>query len=755
MAYYPSIPASDGTSMEARENSEFQVFELADTTFTTPLPLLSPAGTDGAPLVTTAQGVVPPVNVVSPNLSHNFKSGEWVWRRDSFDEAEAATQEARDAASASASAAQASAYAAIQAASNAVAPTSTAVQVAITTPGTAANIAVTAAAEQAAATAAAPKIDRDEAATAISTAVAPKLGKDEAAATYAPAFKKGRIRAGDGALGALPDTYNTGATATVVAFGYEALGNAEQVKQSIAIGTKALGTAKMSRDNIAIGDQALYYTQSDSPNYDQAQKAGTRNIAIGGLAGHFINKGWAHTVIGRGAGQCIESGTGLVAIGANAASGFAPVGFTGEVENWSPWNLADNQVVKTVLVGNSAGTLSTGPNNVAVGGSALLNSKKSNYNVAVGSDALRQLDEGTGPNGGREVLANIGGTYTHAGNVVTVTLTASHTLVVGDIAYTRLTDGDSATFQGDQARAFVTSVPNARTYTVRHPTPRTASGNALYMGKETAEQMPRSETNVAIGGLAGGSLKTGSENVIVGDSAVSAAVNAVRSTVVGKQALFRASNIDRGTVVGYYAAGFIGADANEVTAVGANAMRAKVDGSTMTESWSNITALGNDSRVSGPNQVQLGDSRTATYVYGTVQNRSDSRDKADIRDTKLGLEFIEKLRPVDYRWDMREDYFEEDSEGNLTPIPKDGSKKRTRYHHGFIAQEVQQVIEETGVDFGGLQDHSKNGGSEVLSIGYDEVIAPLVKAVQELTARVKELEAGQPPQWERVGVIPV
>ena len=166
-----------------------------------------------------------------------------------------------------------------------------------------------------------------------------------------------------------------------------------------------------------------------------------------------------------------------------------------------------------------------------------------------------------------------------------------------------------------------------------------------------------------------------------------------------------------------------------------------VDGTSFTENWSNITALGFDSRVSGSNQVQLGDSRTTTYVYGTVQNRSDARDKADVRDTVLGLDFIEKLRPVDYRWDMREDYFEEDEDGNRTPIEKDGSKKRSRYHHGFVAQEVQQVIEEAGEDFGGLQDHSVNGGGDVLSIGYDEVIAPLVKAVQELTAKVRELEA--------------
>ena len=36
------------------------------------------------------------------------------------------------------------------------------------------------------------------------------------------------------------------------------------------------------------------------------------------------------------------------------------------------------------------------------------------------------------------------------------------------------------------------------------------------------------------------------------------------------------------------------------------------------------------------------------------------------------------------------------------------------------------------MDFGGFQDHAVNGGQDVLSLGYMELIAPLIKAVQEL-----------------------
>jgi hypothetical protein len=58
----------------------------------------------------------------------------------------------------------------------------------------------------------------------------------------------------------------------------------------------------------------------------------------------------------------------------------------------------------------------------------------------------------------------------------------------------------------------------------------------------------------------------------------------------------------------------------------------------------------------------------------------------------------------------------------------------------LIAQEVKAVIDEKGIDFGGFQDHKVKNGDDVLSIGYEELIAPLIKSVQELTQKNQELE---------------
>ena len=85
--------------------------------------------------------------------------------------------------------------------------------------------------------------------------------------------------------------------------------------------------------------------------------------------------------------------------------------------------------------------------------------------------------------------------------------------------------------------------------------------------------------------------------------------------------------------------------------------------------------------------------------------------------------------------------------GNLR---HDGSKTRSRYHHGLIAQELREVLAARGIDFGGFQDHTVNGGEDVLSIGYDELIAPLIKAVQEQQAQAAAQQEEIATQREQI-----
>lgn len=169
------------------------------------------------------------------------------------------------------------------------------------------------------------------------------------------------------------------------------------------------------------------------------------------------------------------------------------------------------------------------------------------------------------------------------------------------------------------------------------------------------------------------------------------------------------------------------------------------------------TAVGCFAETTANKQIQLGKAygeNTPDTIYAATQIsvRSDERDKADIRNTILGLEFINKLRPVQWRWDLRGDYLPEKPEDfhnwsiedqkqwktansiqNVQPSDKDGSKKKVRYHNGFIAQEVKQVMDDLGVDFAGYQDASVQGSDDgdTRNLVYEQFIGPLVKAVQE------------------------
>ena len=179
-------------------------------------------------------------------------------------------------------------------------------------------------------------------------------------------------------------------------------------------------------------------------------------------------------------------------------------------------------------------------------------------------------------------------------------------------------------------------------------------------------------------------------------------------------------------------------------------------------------------------------------VDGTI-NTSDARLKRDIADAPLGLEFVKALRPRVYRWrdtadtQKREQIDEramaveclpfvreierirrsqlagEISDGEaagvvdtarkaiaeiqqrrLGPARESRMARRPgrRYHYGFIAQEVKEALDFVGVDADSVAFWKvASDGRQALS--YTELIAPLLRAVQELADRVEELERGR------------
>ncbi len=103
---------------------------------------------------------------------------------------------------------------------------------------------------------------------------------------------------------------------------------------------------------------------------------------------------------------------------------------------------------------------------------------------------------------------------------------------------------------------------------------------------------------------------------------------------------------------------------------------------------------------------------------GNIQSTSDVRDKYDVEELPLGLDFINSLTPKFYKYNLR-----------------DGDKS-SDVHAGFLAQDVKKVMDNFGVDFSLYIDQE-----DKLALCYQELIAVQAKAIQELTKRVEKLES--------------
>lgn len=106
------------------------------------------------------------------------------------------------------------------------------------------------------------------------------------------------------------------------------------------------------------------------------------------------------------------------------------------------------------------------------------------------------------------------------------------------------------------------------------------------------------------------------------------------------------------------------------------------------------------------------------YAANGTINTSDRRNKTNIQDSILGLDFIKKLNPVSY--DFNFNYPEPESPHGYN-------------RYGFIAQEVEETL--NGTPFGGLSYENDTYG-----LDYAQFIAPLVKAVQEQQSMIEALQ---------------
>ena len=277
--------------------------------------------------------------------------------------------------------------------------------------------------------------------------------------------------------------------------------------------------------------------------------------------------------------------------------------------------------------------------------------------------------------------------------------------------------------------------------------------NNTILGIGTMDKITTAYNNIAIGYDTGSEKTTGHNNVFIGVSVANDSTGINRSVIIGSEIGANFTSSPYGAVlIGYQAgkghtygghtaighqAGYslTGYSGNFSTFVGHNAGWGVTGhgntfvghGLTATFSGANNTCLGqgaSPSSTSAPNEVVFGndDITVVRCKVTSITALSDRRDKKDIIDNPYGLDFIDKIRPVEFTWDRR-------GGGG-------GNNGKTRL--GFIAQELQEAM--------------PNSENEILNLVYDSnpnrlevtqgnLIPILVKAIQELKAEIDILKS--------------
>jgi hypothetical protein len=289
------------------------------------------------------------------------------------------------------------------------------------------------------------------------------------------------------------------------------------------------------------------------------------------------------------------------------------------------------------------------------------------------------------------------------------------------------TYGENNAFFGALAGRFNSS-GNRNTYigcqAVDNSDPHTGNDNVV-IGFGAAQNISSGYQNILIGKSVASNLTTGQANIGIGIDALNNVDSAIGNIAVGYAAMGGAtmSGSGRNIAIGDAALYNISSGENNIC-IGWNAGRT---GSSTPQSMSGLT--------SEDNYINMGnESHTNALVQVSWTVNSDARDKGDVKDLELGLEFVNKLRPITYKWDKRSKY------EDLTP---DGTHIEDDLHVGFLAQDVIELEKEYGHKFEDKTnlvtwqstDEYKKG------LSYEKLVPSLVKAIQELKAEIEILKS--------------
>ena len=291
-----------------------------------------------------------------------------------------------------------------------------------------------------------------------------------------------------------------------VGVGYRSLADAtSDVDSCVAIGYNAMATADSAYDDgcTAVGYKALQ---------DQNGTGATGNTAVGFESSKVLTTGAENVSVGYQALTALTTGGANVAIGFKAADAMA----VGESHNIA----IGSNAMESIDEGTAGGDAD---HNIAIGTSALAggdfagNDRQFQANIAIGSNSLNS----TGTNASTGQIA-IG--Y----DALTALTSGTENTAIGYQAGKAMTTGGNLTAVGYNAAPALPAGANANT---------AIGGNALLLGDNGS-----TDHNTCVGYQAGDVITTGHTNTIIGSGSDPSAAGGTNQTVVGYGATGQAND---------------------------------------------------------------------------------------------------------------------------------------------------------------------------------------------------------------------
>jgi hypothetical protein len=393
-----------------------------------------------------------------------------------------------------------------------------------------------------------------------------------------------------------------------------------------------------------------------------------------------------------------------------------------------------------------------GDNNIAIGAYPLQDNVDGNNNIAIGSQALIYnvsgynntavgYYAGKGSEGlsfsGCVFLGNMAGRNNTSDSKLFIdNSSTSSPLIGGDFCTNQVDINGTIKITGGTPGNGKVLTSNANGLASWEPTSGATQINdlsdAIYNGSD-----------LFLGNGAGESNSGSNSSVAVGRNALNANTSSIFNTAIGYSSL-DGNTGERNTAVGSHSLG-ANTSGNNNTSIGYSSGVSSILGSyntfigyrtqmNNTNIKVNSTAIGNEAIITSSNQVRIGNS-SVTSIGGVVSwsTVSDGRFKDNIKEDVAGLDFVLNLRPVSYT--VNKQAFK----NFVGSEYKSNNRTTSKRECGFVAQEVEELINNTGVEFNGVD--APENGDDYYGIRYSQFVIPLVKSVQELNEKLEKENA--------------